>query len=79
MKQCTKCYIERKLDQFYKDKSRTDSLSCWCKVCYRAYAKQYYNDNSEKLIEYNKQWHQDNKQKVLARLRELYHSNKKIN
>jgi len=56
MKICTKCKIEKKKEDFYRDKSTNDKLTCWCKQCrndvkktnkYRGYRNKYYNVNND--------------------------------
>lgn len=39
MKTCGKCLSNKKLTGFNKDKTRSDGLAVWCKIC----AKQYNN------------------------------------
>lgn len=37
LKRCTKCGVEKPLDQFYKSKQHADGLFPWCKACKRGY------------------------------------------
>lgn len=54
MKKCTKCNIEKKLEEFSKCKAAKDGLSCQCKSCVKEYGKEYYKSNIEKRREYIK-------------------------
>ena len=41
MKICSECGKEKKLTEFYKNKSNSDGLHGMCKLCYRTYQKKY--------------------------------------
>lgn len=41
-KVCTKCGIEKPLDQFAKNSSKPDGLSPQCKECKHKYYEEYY-------------------------------------
>ena len=47
MKQCTKCGIEKSLDEFSNCKKHYDGLDYTCKQCKNNYLKQWYNDNKD--------------------------------
>lgn len=51
MKYCNKCNADKELSEFYKDRTRKDSLSIWCKECTKEYRNQYYIDNKKEIIE----------------------------
>lgn len=68
---CSKCGIEKDLDEFNKDISRKDNKQNRCRDCQRKihstwclenkeYRKQYYKDNKEHLDECHKQYVIDN-------------------
>lgn len=76
---CIKCKIEKDIFYFYKDKSKKDGYSKYCKECQNKYSKrwkkenqkkakeyekQYYKDNLKKSKEYGKQWRNNNPEKV---------------
>src|SRR5437764_975326 len=50
-KVCPKCEppTEKPLDQFSKDKNSRDGLCSMCKECAKAYHRQYYAKNQERL------------------------------
>lgn len=37
MKLCSKCGLEKKRSEFYRDQSRKDKLCYWCKSCKKEY------------------------------------------
>lgn len=41
MKTCTKCRVEKSIDEFCKDRSTKDGLNCHCKDCIRQYQRAY--------------------------------------
>jgi hypothetical protein len=68
MKKCTKCQIEKSLNEFSKDKQQKNGLSCWCKKCVNLKGKKWYTQNKEKHLEYareyNKTWVQENREHI---------------
>tara|TARA_R110001599_G_C12150228_1_gene651387 strand:+ start:426 stop:1172 length:747 start_codon:yes stop_codon:yes gene_type:complete len=76
MKKCTKCKIEKELNEFQKDKQKKDGLSSSCSVCSRQKSKIYYDNNKEKEKKRKKIYHQNNKEKVTLRVKKWYENNK---
>jgi len=70
MKICTKCKIEKELDNFYFDKNRNNHYSM-CRVCYlenykqtrKRYHKKYYEENKQKIINNVNKWRKENHKK----------------
>ncbi len=62
-KTCTKCNIEKPLDEFKKQSSTKDGYSYACKVCLALVAKSYYKKNQEKLINKSVNWAKENPDK----------------
>ena len=60
MKRCSRCKIEKELNEFNKDKSSKDGLRYRCKLC----EKQYYQLNREEKNQYQKQYRQLNREKI---------------
>ena len=60
MKVCTKCKVEKDLNEFSKCKSAKDGLQYMCKIC----LKQYYLRNKEKMNQYQKQYYQLNREEM---------------
>jgi len=61
---CTKCGIEKSIDEFSKHKRGKNGLNCWCKKCYSEYHKEHYQINIEKNREQSKQWRKKNPDKM---------------
>ena len=61
---CCKCERDLPLSMFYKDKSRKDGLSCYCKECRLAYAKEHHIKVRDKHKEYKKKYWQENKHRL---------------
>jgi len=59
VKICCRCNIEKKLQEFPKDKNRKDGYYIVCKNC----RKLIYQSNSKDIIEKAKKYYQDNKEK----------------
>ena len=68
MKVCTKCKVEKTLEGFHKDKSRSDGISVWCKDCKKPYRDARYCKDRHLELQRSKKWHVDNPQ----RSREMY-------
>jgi hypothetical protein len=74
-KNCSKCKQELLINQFFKDKSRKDRLTCWCRKCYKKYIKLH----KDKTKEYQKDYYLKNKIKVKEQMkqRQLIHKEDK--
>jgi hypothetical protein len=59
---CSKCKVEKDVDEFPRDKKYKDGLYCWCKKCKREYYQLYYIENKEEIDERNKQYGQNHKE-----------------
>lgn len=70
MKTCTKCKLEKELDNFYLDKRRNKHYSM-CRVCYlenykqtrKRYHKEYYKENKQSIIDNVSKWRKENHEK----------------
>lgn len=60
VKKCSKCGIEKTIDNFGLRKSRLDS---WCKQCYSKKSIEYYKNNKDKCDKKSKEWTEKNKEK----------------
>lgn len=54
MKKCTKCKEMKDLDQFNKNKSRSDGLGNTCRECMKVVRTKYYLANKELVMQKNK-------------------------
>lgn len=66
MKTCLGCNEQKPLDEFSKDKSRSDGLRSRCKKCSSASGKKYRAANSEAVKERYHQWRASNSDKANA-------------
>ena len=63
MKICSKCTIEKSLDQFAKDTKGKNGLRAYCRSCCKIVRDKYYRENRDKVININKQWKLNNPEK----------------
>lgn len=68
---CTKCKIERGIDNFCKNKNKKDGLDGSCKLC----AKQYREKNKEHLRQYAINYRKENPEKVKQQNKDKYAKN----
>jgi hypothetical protein len=80
MKKCTKCSVEKLLNDFSKDKSKGDGFSSWCKECVNQKGKDWYIQNKEKHMrdvrEYKKKWNKENDEHIKKYGKEYRQNNK---
>ena len=55
-KVCTKCGVEKPLDQFYKDKRLKSGVHSECKVCHESMRRNWILKNREKVRKYGTDW-----------------------
>lgn len=73
MKICSKCKIEKSFENFRKDKTTSDGLRCWCKICCKQYNEEYSKKNQQKIKDYKIRHYLDNKLEIQEkRLTKLY-------
>ena len=88
MKHCTKCGVEKSLEEFSKQKTGKDGRRASCKACYKAYykankekinvkQKAWRDSNKGKIAERGKAWRDSNKGKIAERGKAYYEANKK--
>jgi len=69
-KVCTKCSLEKPLDEYHKQGTSKDGLQSHCKLCRSAHAKEYNEKNkgrfSERKSEYFKEYYRKNKERLNA-------------
>lgn len=76
VKRCPKCGETKSIDEFYKNKSRKDGHSAWCKVCDNANNKRYVQNNREHMREYERYDYYKNHEDHKRRRREYVKNNK---
>ena len=60
-KVCPKCGRELPLSDFYNNISKKDGKDSICKECDKENRKKYYENNREKILEYQKEYYENNK------------------
>jgi len=73
-KVCTKCKVEKEVNQFNNDKTAKDKLNLQCKECH----KEYRINNKQRIKEYNKEYKINNKNYYKNYSKEYYKNNKEI-
>lgn len=76
MKLCKKCGTEKSLENFHKDKSRSDGLFPWCKDCVSVSSKAGYKKNKHVVDARNKKYATENAEKIKTSKRKNYETNK---
>ena len=71
-KVCTKCGIEKGLEEFPKKKGGRNGRSSYCRGCFSEYQKLYAIKNKDKISEKSKQYRNANKEKIAKRSKERY-------
>ncbi len=64
MKKCSKCGEFKAPHMFYKDKTKKDLLSNWCKKCKKEYRAIYHEKNKERISQTNKKYKEKNKERI---------------
>lgn len=67
MKTCTKCKIEKPLEEFSKHRKNKDGLQYKCKTCTTIYNQEYYQENKEKRHAQIWVYYQENKEERRAK------------
>lgn len=80
MKKCSKCKIEKSINDFSKDKNKKDGLQHRCKDCNKDYFKKYYINNKEHLLNKFCNYricNKDNRKKYVLNNREKINKNRR--
>tara|TARA_Y100000389_G_C17371096_1_gene469074 strand:+ start:237 stop:908 length:672 start_codon:yes stop_codon:yes gene_type:complete len=78
-KVCSKCGVEKSLDDYHRDKTHKDGRRTICKVCRSGtskYSKEHYEKNKEKINKRKKEYYEKNKEVILEKAKEYYKENK---
>ena len=60
---CSRCKIEKSVEEFHKRSSRKNGYAPACKSCKKVIAKKYYDKNAEAVKERTRNWRRDNPEK----------------
>lgn len=74
-KVCSKCHVEKQLDDFNKCFRVKDGRKAECRECQKIYSKNYRIVNKEKIKEYNQKWNEDNQKYYLDYFNNYYRIN----
>lgn len=69
MKICSKCHIEKSLDEFYNHKYSSDGKRSACKICTNADNKEWYLRNKEEYDEWRNLYKLKDKENQNARVK----------
>jgi hypothetical protein len=59
-KQCSRCFENKIVDNFHKDKKSSDGYGRMCKLCRKLFRKNHYENNKNKELEQMKNWRENN-------------------
>jgi hypothetical protein len=76
MKRCSKCNIEKELDEFYKRKDSKDGYRTDCKECRDNIVKIYQEKNYDKVSEIKRKYYLNNKNDAIERTKIWQNENK---
>lgn len=69
---CSKCKIEKSINEFCNNKKKKDNKNIWCKEC----QSEYYKQNSDKIKKQHKKYFKKNKNKIIECNKKYYEQNK---
>lgn len=75
-KVCSKCKIEKLINEFYKKPQNKNGLCGQCKICMNQQSKKYYQDNKETIKETNKKYRINNREKLKQQAKKYRANNK---
>ena len=75
MKVCTKCSIEKSLNEFYKRSQNKDGLDSRCKACNKKICKTYRENNAENIKKYKADWFKKNYERLKEKRKTYYEIN----
>lgn len=71
-KKCSKCGEVKLLDCFYRDKKRTDGMTCQCKNCMDFSSKKYKKENLDKARMYDKKREKAKNKNRVKNVKDVY-------
>lgn len=76
LKVCNKCFLEKSIDHFGKQKTGKNGVRSSCKECHNNYNKTWRTENKERCLLLQKKWCRKNPDKVKARSLRWQNKNK---
>jgi hypothetical protein len=77
IKKCSKCNLEKSLEDFPKDKTGKFGRHYKCKACNKEYNKLHYIKNRDRKVNARKEYKANNPEKVKDSNKKYYHKHKK--
>ena len=74
-KVCTKCEIEKNLEEFHNRKDSKDGYRNECKTCRKQKEQKYYINNAEKIKKRTQKYYIDNTEKIKTNRQQYYIDN----
>lgn len=74
-KQCTACWVWKRLADFNKKKGNVHGRHSWCRACLSRYKARYYERNKSKCNAKSKRWWDENKERHREAMRRWYRQN----
>lgn len=78
-KSCTRCGVEKPLEEFHRNKDGKFGRMSLCKVCKAEYyetnreqIRRYYEANREKILDQRRRYYEKNREKLLKYNRQYY-------
>lgn len=69
---CSKCKVEKSVEEFYKARSKKDGLQSQCKLC----TKGHYENSREERREYAREYRKNNREQCRESVRRSYEKNR---
>jgi hypothetical protein len=74
-KVCTRCYITKDVNDFFKKKTGKYKVDAVCKKCRSDYGKQHYYQNRERVLTQQKTYYQENREAITAQMKDYRERN----
>lgn len=75
-KTCKECNQTKPLSEFHKDKKVSDGHNTRCKFCRKEEQRIYYQENRDRILEYQKNYNDNNLENARKKSRDWHHKNK---
>lgn len=75
MKVCPRCGQSLPASEFTRNRTRKDGLSCYCRTCGKAYDRERYAEDPERVLVVQRKWRKKNHQHVRHYSRQWWKQN----
>lgn len=76
LKTCTKCFVDKTLDEFYKRKGTSDGYRNDCKECVKHRTASRYMQNRDDILHSRKKYREDHREEINEYLRDYWSVNR---